>query len=251
MKHLQKYIVVLIMALFFVCVAKPNLARNFSSADIDNAIATTPLIARQSVRVCMQELMNNGITETNAAIACSGQRNTKSVLKADSVTQFSLVQGKNNWYYGYYQEPSLRHQFRRMTEIHRDAGGTTWWWVERGKYWTFLLAMGGHPNSPTTSGGRTPVNQWAVRRWVSNVNGEIEITGRLAKGDTAGGDGITGYILVNGEIIWSQYIAPTDGTGVNYTVNTMVKRGSVIDFAIAPNANSYNDSTTFTATIRS
>ncbi|MBD2505061.1 beta strand repeat-containing protein [Anabaena azotica] len=163
---------------------------------------------------------------------------------ANSQTEFSGVQGQNNWYYGYYDGPFTSSDFQQMTQF---SGG---WFVQYENYWTFLSSNGGHPNGVITSGGRTPVEHWAVRRWVSEVDGEIQIYGTLAKADVGGGNGIIGHIFVDGVKVWSQSIAGTDGTGVNYQIQTKVKLGSVVDFAIDPkDANDVVDSTSFTAQI--
>ena len=163
---------------------------------------------------------------------------------ANSVTEFSGVQGHKNWYYGYYDGPFTSSDFQQMTQF---SGG---WFNQYENYWTFLSASGGHPNGVITGGGRTPVEQWAVRRWVSEVDGEIQIYGTLAKADVGGGNGIIGHIFVDGVEVWSQSIAGTDGTGVNYQITTKVKLNSVVDFAIDPkDANDGVDTTSFTAQI--
>jgi hypothetical protein len=97
-----------------------------------------------------------------------------------------------------------------------------------------------------------PVEQWAIRRWVSPVGGSITVTGRLAKFNTSSnGDGIVGAIMVDGVTVFSRQIAATDGVGVNYSVVVTVVPGSVIDFMITPGPASSdgNDGTRLTATI--
>jgi hypothetical protein len=162
---------------------------------------------------------------------------------ANSQTEFSGVQGQNNWYYGYYDGPFTSANYQPMTQFVDNV-----WKVNNGTYWTLISDYGGHPNG--VIGGITPVEQWAVRRWVSEVDGEIQIYGILAKGDTQGGNGVIGHIFVDGVEVWSQSIAGTDGTGVNYQITTKVKLNSVVDFAIDPK-DSYDgaDTTIFKAQI--
>ena len=160
---------------------------------------------------------------------------------ADSVSDFSGSQGEKNWYYGYYSGSLTSADFKKMQEF----DGQTWW-VKQGSYSTRLSADKVHPNSRKKE-------QWAVRRWVSPVAGNLKISGHLAKIDPRGDaprDGVTGSIIVDGKTIWSEHIAANDTTGIDYNVSAEgVKVGSTVDFAIAPGVNAFNDKSTFTAQI--
>jgi hypothetical protein len=117
------------------------------------------------------------------------------------------------------------------------------WYIENGTYWTSLWATGGHPNGQTTSGGRLPIQQWAVRRWVSEIDGVIDISGILQGGSTIG------RIFVDGVELLSQSIS---GQTTNYNLRVAVQKGTFIDFAIDPqNNNDLGDSTLFTVKILS
>lgn len=180
------------------------------------------------------------------AIAVSKPSNAASLTLANSVSEFSGTQGQDNWYYGYYNGSFTSDDFQQMTQYDNDA-----WWVKKGAYWSNLWNNGGHPNGNPSIGDRIPVNQWSVRRWISEVDGEIQIMGNLSKSNTVGVgiDGIIGSIFVNGLPIWSSYIAPHDGYGVNYNLSTTITKGSFVDWAIAPYGNDGSDGTNFTATI--
>jgi len=108
-----------------------------------------------------------------------------------------------------------------------------------------------HPNSPDTSGDRTPVEQWPVRRWVvsDKVSGGVKISGTLAKQNTSCGDGITGKIFVDGKEIYSQAIAASDSTGVKYSLDLSLTPTSKVDFVVIPGGSDHCDTTTFTAII--
>lgn len=173
-----------------------------------------------------------------------------SIIVADSVAEFSSVQGQANWYYGYI-EPVSGSAFIAMGYYNTVLD---WWQADPNRYWTTLYAIGGHPNGVFTSGDRTPIEHWAVRRWVSEVEGEIDIVGNLAKNSTSGGglggNGIVGSIVVDGIEIWSQHVSPFDTNGYDYHIKTIVSLGSVIDFLIKPyETNDISDDTRFTATI--
>jgi len=168
---------------------------------------------------------------------------------ANSELDFSGVQGLNNWYYGYYDGPFDSSDFQQMTQFNTDGSGA--WNIEAGAYWTGIGSMTTHGNGTITSGGRTPVEQWAVRRWMSEANGTIQIQGHLAKTPTAmGGDGVMAYIFVDGVEVWSQSIDGYDATGINYQLETVVNLNSVVDFALAPQSNDYYDTTIFTAQVK-
>jgi hypothetical protein len=168
---------------------------------------------------------------------------------ANSELDFSGVQGLNNWYYGYYDGPFNSSDFQQMTQFNTDGSGG--WQVQAGTYWTGIGSGTVHGNGILTSGGRTPVEQWAVRRWMSEANGTIQIEGHLAKTPTAmGGDGVMAYIFVDGVEVWSQSIDGYDATGINYQIDTVVNFNSVVDFALAPLSSDWYDSTIFTVQIK-
>jgi hypothetical protein len=181
------------------------------------------------------------------------------IIIADSVTEFASTQGSNNWYYGYWQKTGdadgiyNQSEFVPFTQygVYTIVGGTAWN-TSTSSYWTGLAAIGGHPNGVQTSGGRMAVEQWAIRRWISPVDGNITITGRLAKFNTSSnGDGIVGAVVVDGTTLFSRQIAATDGAGVNYSFTARVFPGSLIDLIITPGSASWdaNDGTRLSATI--
>jgi hypothetical protein len=166
---------------------------------------------------------------------------------ANSELDFSGVQGLNNWYYGYYDGPFNSSDFQQMTQFNTDGSGG--WQVQAGTYWTGIGSMTAHGNG--TNGNTTiPIEQWAVRRWVSEANGTIQIEGHLAK-TGMGGNGVIGRIFVDGVEIWSQSIDGYDSTGINYQIETVVNLNSIVDFALDPReSNDYYDTTIFTAQIK-
>ena len=169
------------------------------------------------------------------AIYCENSR----VFIADSEGEFSDTQGQDNWYYGYYDgdDPCLSPWSNADFEQLPDFGDS--WYFE--PYWTSLWDEGGHPHmSP---------EHWAVRRWISEVDGQVRITGELAKIDDTCGNGIVGHIIVDGNQEWAQYIRYDDPNGVEYGVDVDVSIGSLVDFAIDPYDNADCDGTRFTANI--
>jgi hypothetical protein len=169
---------------------------------------------------------------------------------ADSVAEFSSVQGRDSWWYGYFQPDSDAdfHQAGTYIEGGADPG---WYAGAGGQTWTFLDAETMHPNGETTTEGREPVEQWAVRRWVSEVDGDIEITGHLAKYWVDGtSSGIAGYIYVDGAMVWAWYLEGWDNAGIDFDKVVAVHAGSTVDFALDPwESDDRSDRSVFTATI--
>jgi hypothetical protein len=177
-------------------------------------------------------------TQTNAAIV------------ADSVAQFSGVQGQSGWSYGYFAGPFNQSAF---TPLPVFVGSEQVWHLDTQPHvspWTAIRSDKMHPDAPT-SGGAV---RWAVRRWTSNVAGPINITGKVAKFDPANGDGVTARIIVDNTEIYTQPIAFNDTTGFNFNLNVNVVVGSKIDFCVDPDGpgpvlTDWNDRTTFTAVL--
>ncbi|NET81510.1 MAG: hypothetical protein F6J94_05945 [Moorea sp. SIO1F2] len=164
---------------------------------------------------------------------------------ANSVEDFSDTQGEHNWFYGYYDGSLTSADFHEMQEYTEGS-----WKVKQGKYWTELSNTIAHPNGPKTTGRRKRVEQWGVRRWVSDIEGEVTFKGHLAKKDSrTASDGVIAYIFVDGTKIWSDAIHGNDGVGVYFTVSSKVQKGSVVDFALAPGNSDFFDKSTFTISI--
>lgn len=164
-----------------------------------------------------------------------------SMTIADSQLDFAATQGENNWFYGYYTTPANTSSFTLMEFFSNNA------WSESTSYppYTILWESGGHPNDSSHGG-----EHWAVRRWVSEVNGNISISGHLADRDYgSNGNGIIGRIYVDGLEIYNHQISEGDLTGIDYLIDAYVEVGSFVDFVIDPNNTFYTDSTTFTSSI--
>ena len=185
-------------------------------------------------------------------IGLTAQSQTGGVI-ANSILDFSQVQGANGWFYGYYRDPFTPSTFTELPHfgVYTLPNGikSRPTWYEGRKFWTELWAAGGHPNSVVTSVTARPVNQWAVRRWVSPVDAQVEVAGFLSKSDVTGGDGVLGKIYLNGTELWSRSIAAKDATGVNYDLSFQVHRGDRIDFVLEPKKTDFYDSSYLAAVI--
>ena len=186
------------------------------------------------------------------------------VLMADSVTDWSAsgTQGANSWFYGYWDKKADgngTYEAADFTPFPRGTGnvlaptnywdGTKWDYPAGNPPWTEISNTGAHPSGE--SGNPVLPIHWPIRRYISETNGNLRITGVLAASGTSGtcGDGTIGRILVDGVEVWQQAVF---NRSVGYSITVPVNLGSAIDFAVDPGTanNDFCDTTVFTATIR-
>lgn len=172
------------------------------------------------------------------------------VLLADSVAEFSAVQGDNGWWYGYL-EPAGANHFVEMPSFVAGGADPGWYAGTGGVYWTMMDAATMHPNGLVTTGGRQPMEQWAVRRWISEVEGDVQLTGHFAKLSVDGeSNGVAAYVFVDGVMVWAWYLEGWDDAGVDLDKVVPVAAGSSVDFVLDPwNADDRSDRSTFTAQV--
>jgi hypothetical protein len=173
------------------------------------------------------------------------QRRTARI--ADSQAEFSCTQGRDNWYYGYYDGPFASTAFRLMTRClaDRDYGLGVAWWVDPARFWTSIRAAVSYPNGPESC-GRQPVEQWAVRRWLSEVAGTVTVSGTV-RTLLDKYDGYVAHIFVDGKSAWSATVPPGSPTSpvIPFQHTVAVERGTVIDFAVQPRWSDCNDHAEF------
>lgn len=188
-----------------------------------------------------------------SATCCVGQTIPRKITNVigDSAAEFSSEQGKDGWYYGYWDRSADEDgKYRQSVDFqllknfgsdskngisaHEKFTTGQLWYLEDGKSYTSLWATGGHANSPRQLGDYVAAEQWAVRRWVSDTSGIVTITGHIGKvmpfGANWGGE-CKASIIVDGETVFSSVM---DEQGLDYAVVVKIHEKSVIDFLIAP-----------------
>lgn len=166
--------------------------------------------------------------------------------RANSVTQFSGLQGQGGWYYGYWDRTADGDgaYSRADVTLFAPSGwtGSEWAVSTSPPPWTDVQNNNVHPN-----GVNSGHEHWAVRRWVSDFEGVAKLTGTIRKMETGAGDGTSNYIIVDNAYILRQDLLANDTVGTAYSVNVRVHIGSALDFVTAPGLNDFADRTRFTA----
>lgn len=138
--------------------------------------------------------------------------------------------------------PFQPSDFQQMTFFDTfDTVPGTWTFALELPPFTFLSPASGHPSI-------SPLH-WTVRRWESDINGDIILSGNLGKTDTGDGDGIIGRIFLDDTEVFTQPVAATDTVGFNYSLNLTVNVGSTIDLVIDPGSSDFFDSSRFTGIV--
>jgi hypothetical protein len=161
---------------------------------------------------------------------------TTTDLLADSISGYSKIAGQNGWSYGYAELSSDASYdlsaFKEM--IWAIWGDDNFRWHREGGY-PFAAGSQMHPS-----------DAWAIRRWVSNVDAEVALSGLVSRGE--GGDGVEVRIFVDGLEIFRQDVSP--GESINYSVpKVKIQVGTTVDFAVNQRDESSFDATTFTSMI--
>ncbi|MBI5385139.1 MAG: immunoglobulin domain-containing protein [Verrucomicrobia bacterium] len=164
------------------------------------------------------------------------------VLAADSLLEFSGQQGASGWFYGYYNKTADTvtpgYQTNDFTAFPNTGSGfssgnyftgTLWDWYNGNPPWDNIGSNIWHPNGTNNSN-----EHWVIRRWVAQTNGLLRVDWSLAKQNTGGGNGVSGFVLHNGAPLDTAIIGGTDAVGVNRTLYlSNVAVGDKIDFALS------------------
>lgn len=162
------------------------------------------------------------------------------ITLANSVSDFSTTQGDNGWYYGFYDgdvEPNafLNDDFEQLP-VFTDK----WNWGGTDQYWTMINPRQQHPGD----------TYWVVRRWVNPFTGEFKLDWHVDGLESSlAGDGVNAYVILNNEILWSEYIPNGDTVGVDASMSVSLYAGQPIDFAVSPRNNNVMDSTEYNIVI--
>ncbi|MGD0896858.1 MAG: hypothetical protein ABR915_03415 [Thermoguttaceae bacterium] len=116
--------------------------------------------------------------------------------------------------------PAGSIQYRPMQYGEGEWHGSTYWtaggWARVGKDWQ-------HPGD----------NGFVIRRFTLPEDGTVTISGRVAKGDTGGGDGVEVEIRLDDKAVWSDRIEARDAKGRDLDLRLDIRKGQSLRFAVA------------------
>lgn len=173
--------------------------------------------------------------------------NPEATAIANSRAEFSGVQGQEGWYHGYRNytadgggdnyDPNTGFIAFKGGADQGDWDGDSQQWT--GSQWDLNTAAAGpwtelgsentHPNSGTV--------HWTIRRWVADELSQVTplaIRWHTRKSNTGGGNGVTGGLYINGQLVDKAWVRGTDGVGVTRTFFANVAPGDKIDLILSP-----------------
>jgi len=163
---------------------------------------------------------------------------------ANSVTEWSAagVQGANGWYYGFYDETADGdHLYNPNVDFNNTDPnwtflGGSWQLGTNGTPaanppWDTIAQTEWHPNGDNQPQGV----HWVIKRWVSDVDGDLHANVQFGKQNIGSGNGTTLRVLQNGTQRFSYTVAFNNGTGISTNVGLPgVLIGDKIEFALDP-----------------
>lgn len=203
---------------------------------------------------------------------------TTTSINANSCTDFSysMVQGANNWQYGYYALGSADPATYIPTSGSFQQMGQAlsgYYAVDFSHYWTSMDAFGAHPNSPDTDLHNPPycvnepancgsgpdnhpspyhVEQWAVRQFdiPSYFQGgfvNINVSGQKDPRDMMAGQNTDILVFLDRGGVVSEVdslVVPSNATVVSMpTLDLNLLPGDIIDFALTTTISQVNGHT--------
>lgn len=179
-----------------------------------------------------------------------------SLVVANSVADFSGVQGQNGWSYGYrdFTATGRTMNYNAATSFIPFAGGANegtpyegglegtqhwdgakWDLAVPADPWTEVGPESLHPN-----GTNGIAEHWVIRRWqATELTGPtpVALTWHMRKGNP-NDNGVTGILFVNGRQVDYRTIAGNDAVGVTRKVFTVLQPTDVVDLALTPTGTS-------------
>lgn len=180
--------------------------------------------------------------------------NAQTVI-ADSLLDFSGTQEAGGWSYRYYDKTNdatpdaydYQTEAQLMTEYVEDHQK---WYVQQGMFWTMIGKNAAHGNGVVTSGGRSAVEQMAIRRWTSDYTGMARISGEVSKINFSGGNGVEVFLRINGVTEHSAWIAGSDFIGTTFTIDRPLHAGDAVEWWLdSYQGNDLFDLTYYTGTV--
>ena len=204
----------------------------------DGAEVNGPPVSNPLLTDTDGDLFSDGSEVSTGHNPSDANNNPDTTAIANSMTEFSGVQGQANWFHGYRSitgdAPILDYPTNEFTPFPEEAWTGAQWDLntEAAAPWTELGAENTHPN-----GSNNGAVHWTIRRWRASGITDVTAMGlryHVRKSNVNGGNGVTAAIYVNGELGDSVTIAGNDGTGVTRTYWANIAPGDLIDLILSP-----------------
>jgi len=214
----------------------------------------------------MDRLLQMSVVALGATLASTASADMVKV--ADTIDDFASVQGQDNWSYGWYAGSDVgltggagSLDTNNFQEFGHYDSGIGWWTHDDASassgsgatpfFLTVITSQFMHANAPIAGSDVDGQSRWASRRWSSEVAGDIQITGQIAKVDQGPllGDGAEAYVIVDGAVAYHYALGADDYAGTSFDLTVNVGEGSLIEFVLGGNASGLNDAALFTAKI--
>lgn len=172
---------------------------------------------------------------------------------ADSVVEYSGVQGQDGWSYGYrnYSADGGGDDYDPANDFIAFLGGANdptafdgvlqqWrgvWDLKNPQNgagpWTVLEPEVTHPNGTNSAPNQ---EHWTIRRWTATELPSVTPVALiwLARKNNGVGDGVTGSLHINGTMVDSRTVAGADQTGEERTFYANLSTTDVVDVALSP-----------------
>jgi hypothetical protein len=147
---------------------------------------------------------------------------TTETLLADSRTGFSSEQGGNNWSYG--ARIGTDPTFHPLPTYSVSDWNAAW-----GGSYAYLFITPGDQH-PSVTGEGSPVS--VLRRWTSDGDATVRITGEFRCG--VGGDGVGVSVLIDGRQVLRHWLGGGNSIAASFDFEAAVGRGTTVDFAVDP-----------------
>ncbi|MBI4324666.1 MAG: hypothetical protein HY674_05325, partial [Chloroflexi bacterium] len=182
---------------------------------------------------------NDGAEVASGHNPNDANHNPQTTKIADSIIEFSGVQGQDDWFYGYrnFTADGGANTYNPDTGfvLFQESAWTGTQWdlnTAPAAPWTELGPDNTHPN-----GNNSGNVHWTIRRWVANEITNVTpmaLRWHVRKLNTGGGNGVTGGLYLNGAFLDRLAIAGNNGTGATRTFFANIKPGDKIDLTLSP-----------------
>ena len=159
-----------------------------------------------------------------------------STALADSIAEFSGVQGQNNWFYGYWNKGTNANGIYTNSEFipfpNNYWTGSAWDWPAGDPPFTQLNAQGGRPTANDGNPGLP--THWAVRRYVNENNGPVTLHLKASHTNASEWTYVTATGVASSSILYIYLL----GAGEGYIDDMKLVAGSVPEAGVNLLANS-------------